>query len=181
MNSLLPSHARGLGDAEELDAVAEFPGHLEVEGYQPLDPLGGDGLEGPARAKGHAGEQGQLVGGVDALDVEGRVRLGVAQLLGLLQDDLELLAGPLHLGQHEVGGPVQDAVDALDAIGREALAQRAQDRNPAADRGLEGDADALLRSRLEDLRPCTASSALLAVTTCLPPEMASRVSLRAKS
>ena len=42
-----------------------------------------DGVEIDPAAKGKPGKDAQLVGGVDAVDVEARVGLGVAQPLGL--------------------------------------------------------------------------------------------------
>ena len=50
-----------------------------------LDALDVDLVEGDLRAEGERGQQRQLVGGVEAADVEARVGLGVALGLRLLQ------------------------------------------------------------------------------------------------
>src|SRR3546814_4865870 len=57
-----------------------------------------------------------------------------------------LVAG--HAGQDVVAGAVEDAVDAVDAVGGEALAQALDDGNAAGHRGLvaDGAADALGQS-----------------------------------
>ena len=54
----------------------------------------------------------QLVRRVDAVDVEARVGLGVAQLLRVGQHFGEFPAALAHLGQDVVAGAVQDAGDA---------------------------------------------------------------------
>ena len=116
-------------------------GHLEVDGQQPPDALRRDLLERHLRAVGHGREQRELVRRVDPLDVERRVGLRVAELLRAGEDRVERLTGPLHLRQHVVRGSVQDAEHALDHVGREPFAQRAQDRDAAAHAGLEGHVD----------------------------------------
>jgi hypothetical protein len=83
------------------------------------------------------------VRGVHAFDVEGRVGLGVAQALRLFQHHVEVQPLVAHLGQDEVGGAVDDAGDPLDAVGRQALAQRLDDRDAAGHGGLEGHHHAL--------------------------------------
>ena len=53
-------------------------------------------------AEGDRRQDGQLVRGVDALDVEGRIGLGVAEPLRLLEHGVERRALVAHLGQDEV-------------------------------------------------------------------------------
>src|SRR3546814_3906104 len=111
-------------------------------------------------AEGQRGENGKLVRGVGAVDVEAGVGLRVAEPLRLGQHALEVLSGggrlrgggtvlvAGHAGQDVVAGAVEDAVDAVDAVGGEALAQALDDGNAAGHRGLvaDGAADALGQS-----------------------------------
>ncbi len=91
---------------------------------------------------------------------------------------VEVQALVAHLGQDEVGGAVDDAGDPLDAVGRQAFAQRLDDRDAAGHRGLEGRPSRPWPGAAAKISvPCTASSALLAVTTCLPAAMASSTSV----
>ena len=76
-------------DAEELDAVAEVVGRLDAGLTDRSDALDVDLVEGDPRSERQAGQQRQLVGSVEAVHVEGRVGLGVALLLGLLEDIAE--------------------------------------------------------------------------------------------
>ena len=71
------------------------------------------------------------MGGVDPVDVEAGVRLGIAQALGIGQHIGEFAARLAHLRQDVIAGAVQDAVDALDAIGCQPLAQGLDDGNAA--------------------------------------------------
>ena len=102
-------------------------------------------------AEGQRREDGNLVRGVHALDVECRVGLGIAQALRLLEHDIEGHALVAHFGEDEVGGAVDDAGDPLNAVGGEAFAHGLDDRNAARHRRLEGDHDALLVRGGEDL------------------------------
>ena len=160
--------ARALGDAEQLDAVAEFVGHLQVERRDRRDALDMDRLGVDLGAEGEARQDGELVGGVEAVDVEGRVGLRIAEALRVLQAVVEGQPLQLHAGEDVVAGAVEDAVDARDGIAGERFAQRLDDRDAAGDRGLEGERDAVLFGQRRKRAPCWASSALLAVTTGLP-------------
>ena len=88
---------------------------------------------------------------VRAVDVEARVGLGVAQILGSLHAGLVWFAALLHLGQDEVAGPVHDAEQRVDPVGAKALAQRPQHRNGSPHAALEGDRGPLGGGQREDL------------------------------
>ena len=101
-------------------------------------------------AEGRAGQHRELVRGIDAVDVEARIGLGVARGLRLGQHDVEVAPGLAHRRQDVVAGAVEDAVEALHAVADQALAQRLDDRDAARDRRLEGeDALPLLGRRRE--------------------------------
>ena len=84
------------GDAEQLDAVAELVGERDVHGRDVADALDVDGGEAWPAAEGQGRQQRELVRGVDAVDVEGGVGLGVAQRLRLGQHVGEVAAGLAH-------------------------------------------------------------------------------------
>ena len=63
---------------------------------------------GPER---RAGQHRELVGGVDAVDVEAGIGLGVARRLRFGQHDVEVAAGLAHGRQDVVAGAVEDAVE----------------------------------------------------------------------
>ena len=86
-----------------------------------FDPLDVDLVEGHARAEGEARQQCQLVGGVEAADVEGGIGFGVALGLGFLEDVAERAMLFQHLREDVIAGAVEDAVDAADLIGGQAL------------------------------------------------------------
>ena len=90
----------------------------------------------------------ELLRGVVALDVEGRIGLGVAEPLRVLQAVGERQPLLLHARQDVVAGAVEDAVDARDRIAGQRLAQRLDDRDAAGDRRLEVERDALLLGEL---------------------------------
>ncbi len=79
------------------------------------------------------------MGRVDAVDVEARVGLGVAQRLRLGQDVGEVAAGLAHRRQDVVRGAIEDAVDALQPVRGQAFPQGLDDRDAARDGRLEGE------------------------------------------
>ena len=81
---------------------------------------------------------------VVALDVEGRIGLGIAQPLRILQAGVEGQALGFHAGQDVVAGAVEDAEDAGDRIAGHRLAHRLDDRDAAGDRRLVVEQHALL-------------------------------------
>ena len=109
-----------------------------------LDAFDVDLVERDVGAEGEAGQQGQLVGGIEAADVERRIGFGVALGLRLLQHVGERAALLLHRGQDVIAGAVEDAVDARDLVADQRLAQRLDDRDAAGDRRLEIQRDAVL-------------------------------------
>ena len=173
VDALLDAALAACRDAEQLDAVAELVRRLQVGGGDRLDALDMDRLGVDLGAEGKAGQDGELVGGVEAADVEGRVGLGIAEALRVREAIVEGQALRLHPRQDVVAGAVEDAVDALDRIADEALAQRLDDRDAASDRRLEVQRDAgLSRPGGPDRRHGGPASALLAVTTGLPASSA---------
>ena len=129
------------GDAQQLDAVTEFRGEGDIDRGDAADALDVHRVERHRPAEGERRQDGQLVRRVDAVDVEGGVGLGVAQLLGVGQDFGEFPAAFAHLRQDVVAGAVENAGDALDAVGGQAFADRLDHRDAAGDRGLEGERD----------------------------------------
>ena len=69
MHPALDTIGGQLGDAEKLDAIAQFFGEADVDGGDMTDALDVDGGQIEGAAEGDAGEDGELMGGIDALDV----------------------------------------------------------------------------------------------------------------
>ena len=151
VHAQLDAMLTALGDAQQLDAVAQLLGITDVHRLQRADALDMRLVELHRHAKGDGAHDGRLVGGIDALDVEGGVGFGVAQALRLLEHDAEVEPLRAHLGQDEVGGAVDDAGDPFDAVRGQALAQRLDDRDAAGHGGFERDHHALVAGGGEDL------------------------------
>jgi hypothetical protein len=74
-----------LGDGQQFDAVAELGGELDVHGGDFGDSLDVDIVEIDLHAESQGRENGQLVGRILSLDVQGRIGLGITLGLGLGQ------------------------------------------------------------------------------------------------
>ena len=98
---------------------------------------------GPESDRGHDRRLGT---GVVALDVRGRVTLGVAQLLGLGQRVGVAGASSDIRVRMKLVVPLTMPVTRRTCLARQRFAQRAQDRDAAGDSGLEEQVDLGMRS-----------------------------------
>ena len=139
------------GDGEQLDDEAQLAGVLDVAGLDGLDPLAVDvGRRAPG-VKGDAAEDDELGGGVGAAHVGRGIGLGVPGGLGLRQNLVVVPLAAGHAREDVVGRAVEDAVEALDMVGHEPVAQGADDGDPAGDAGLEEEIDVALGGQVEQL------------------------------
>ena len=129
----------GADDAEEFDDVAEVFGEADVDAANHFDAADVNlfGIDG--ETVGEGGEEDGLVGGVPAVDVEGGVGFGVAEVLGFLEGVLIGEAGLGHAFEDVVGGAVDDAGDGLDAVADEAVLDGLDDGDAPGHGGFEVD------------------------------------------
>ncbi len=139
------------GDTQVLDAEAELPGIGHVLEVQIADALGIDLFKLQGNTEGQGGQDHQLMGGVGAVHVKGRVRLGIAQHLGLLQGLAEGDTPLLHGGEDIVAGAVDNARQPLDAVGPQAFPQCLDNGDAAGNGTLEHHHHRLLAGGLEYL------------------------------
>ena len=118
---------------------------------------GGDG-----GAERDAGDDRGLGPGVVALHVGGRVGLGVAQRLSLGEGVGVRGARLGHPGEDVVGGAVDDAHHAGDALPHQRLAERTDDRDAPGHRRLEEQVDPGALGGLEELGPVLGEQLLVA-------------------
>ncbi|MCK7541471.1 MAG: hypothetical protein MZV63_66600 [Marinilabiliales bacterium] len=150
-----------LGVADELVAEALGLGRLDVGLGDRGDALAGDVGRLERAAEEDVGQDDDLGQGVEALDVGGRVGLGVAQLLGQGQGGAVVHALGLHLAQDEVGRPVEDALDLQDRVPGQAGFGEVEDRRAAHDRALDPELEAVLAGQLADLAVVEGGRALV--------------------
>ena len=88
--------APAAGDTQQLDPVAELDGEADVHRAHVADALHMHGVEIDRAAEHHAGQDRELVGRVDPVDVGRGIGLRVAEPLRLGEHGVELprLAGP---------------------------------------------------------------------------------------
>ena len=143
----------GHGDGQGLDGVAQFGGVTKVLRGQAADALGVNGVVGDGAMEGEAAQYGQLVGGVDALNVVGGIRFGVAPGLGFGEGGGEGRLALRHLGQDVVGGAVDDGTDGTDVVGEQVGHQAAHDGDAAAGGGFKEQVDLLRLGQSQQGRP----------------------------
>ena len=124
------------GDAEQLNGVAEFACLGDVLGADGTDALLVYVVGGHTGAKADGGEDRRFAGGVEAVDVGGRVGLGIA--LGLRVGEHVGVIGTLgvHARQDVVGGTVENTGDGQDLVAHQVVLKRAHDGDAAAAAGL---------------------------------------------
>ena len=151
MHPRLYSLAIAFADGQKLDPVTEVPGKIYVQAGDLADPFGMDILEFDAGSEAEGEQEGELVRGIDPLDVEGRVRFGIAEFLCLFQDLREIRRVLGHPGEDIVAGAVQDAEHGEEAVGGEVPPDGGEHRDAAAHRRLIEHLDPFLCRRRIDL------------------------------
>ena len=116
MHALLDALLGAHGDAEQLDPVAELVGGIEILGRDRGNAFDKHRVGIDAGAEREARHDGELLRGVEALDVEGRIGLRIAEALRVLEALGEGQLLLLHAGEDVVAGAVEDAVDARERV-----------------------------------------------------------------
>ena len=111
MNAYLDLVALASDDGKKLYAAAEIGGAPYVDRIEVPYALHLHLVECGLEAVGKCGKYASLVGGVEAVYVELRIRLGVAELLRIGEDLLERTAFILHPREDVVARAVEDSVD----------------------------------------------------------------------
>ena len=137
MHALLDAMRGSFGDAQELYAKAQFVGGAQVGERDGLDSFDRNRARVDLRPEGERGQDGELVRGVEAADVKGRIGLRIAKPLSFAEADLEREIVGLHARQDVVASAVENAGNPLNRVPGQALAERLDDGYAAADRGLE--------------------------------------------
>ena len=104
----------GLGD--QLDAVSKVMRQVNIGQLHPTDALNLGRREIGATAKGQRGQQGDLVAGIEAAHVHGRVSLGVSLGLGLGQHIGKSPPAGFHFGQDVIAGAVENPGDRIKGV-----------------------------------------------------------------
>ena len=153
MHASLDATGMTLRVSDELDRETQFARVAEVDGFDPLDALAKDVVRPHLDLIRDGREDGELVGGVEAPDVVGRVGLGVPGLLRFAQCVRHRHPLRGHPPEDVVRGPVDHCGHTFDPVGLEVGPKRADQRDAAADRGFEVDVDVFLRGLVEQLGP----------------------------
>ncbi len=136
-----PDGVVDLGNAQQLDDVAQSPRHGDVAGGDATDAfvvhVAGDHLRSE-RDRRHDRRLGR---GIETFDVGRGITLGESQRLRLGEGDAVVGAFLRHLGEDEVGGAVDDPHHTGDRLAAQALAQHADDRDAAGNGGFEQQVD----------------------------------------
>ncbi len=151
MHAHLHAVAAGLDDAEQFHAVAEQLRKADVARGERLDAFHEDLLRRHPEAIRQRSEDDRLVRGIAAIHIERGIGLGIARRLRLGERSGEAHLILRHPREDVVARAVDDAVDRLDVVADEGLANRFDDRNPTTDRRLEEHRHAMRRRRREDL------------------------------
>ena len=98
--------------AKQLDAVAKLAGGIEIGERDRGDALDINRVGIDLGAESQARQDGKLLRGVVAFDIERRIGFGIAEALGLAQALIESEPVLLHAREDVIAGAVEDAVDA---------------------------------------------------------------------
>jgi hypothetical protein len=124
---------------EEFDRVAELAGVFKVLDIERIDADAGNFAPIDPCTEGEVGEDRQLLGRVTPIHIHRRVGFGITQPLGLGDGVGVGGAEAVHLGQDVIARAVQDPFERFDGVGRKALGNVRDDRDPAGDGRFESD------------------------------------------
>src|SRR5690606_39077612 len=105
-----------LGNGEQLHPETELRRKGDVRRADLVDTFDMHIVEIDFRTEGEARKNGKLVRRVYSTDIAGRVGLGIAKRLRVLQHVAKVAARRVHLGEDVIAGTVQNAVDAADLV-----------------------------------------------------------------
>ena len=151
VHALLDAAVRHQRDAEQLDAVAEIVGRLDVGLRHAFNALDVDLVERHTGAEGEARQQGELVRGVETADVEAGIGFRIALRLRFLEHVGKGAMLLEHLREDVVAGAVENAVDAPDFIAGERFPHGLDDRDAASDRRLEVEGNVVFLGKPREL------------------------------
>src|SRR6185312_2811367 len=125
---------------QELDDVAELFGELDIGGLKLFDAFDGDVAFGHSNIKCQPGQDGELLSGVAAGDVEGWIGFGKTEALRFLESFGVAPAVAGHAREDGVAGAIDDSDEGVNSIGDQAAANSVNDRDPTAATGFKGNA-----------------------------------------
>src|SRR5947209_5255158 len=96
MHALLDALARALRDAEQFDAEAEIFRRFDVGERDSFDALDVNRIGVDRRAERKRGQDRELMRGIEAPDIKGRIGFGITEALRLLQTLIERQLLALH-------------------------------------------------------------------------------------
>ena len=178
MHAQLDAFRRVLGDPKQLDPVTKLFSVLDINRFELGDPFDVGLVEAHWITKGYGTHQRQLVGRIDALDVEGRIGFCIAQPLRLLENGIKRQTLAPHFGKNEVRRAVDDPGNPFDVIRGQSLTQRLDDRDAPSHRRLERHHDAIFLRGSKNLVTVLGQQGLvgrdhmLAVFDCLEHQFA---------
>ena len=105
-----------LGDGEQLDHKTHIPRGRHIVSRHIGDPLDVHISQRHPRMEGQLGQDRGLRRGVMAVHIQRRIGFQISEGVGLSENVGVLHTLLVHLGEHEVGGAVDDAHDFADTI-----------------------------------------------------------------
>ncbi len=121
--------------AEELHAVAELPGKVDIHAIQIADALDRHGRVRVIQPPGEADKQHEFMGGVKTVNIQCGVRLRVAVFLRAAQGRREVHAPTRHFRKNKIGRAVENAFNRQDTVAGQAVLQRLDDGDAAGHAG----------------------------------------------
>ena len=139
-----------LGDGQQLDDISRLARFLNLFQGDPGNSLAIHRFDRHVRVERERGEDGCLLGGIESLDVSGRVGFGVSQFGRHREGGLHRFTVGVDAVENEVRRTVDDSENAVDTVTGQRLAQRANNRNGSSDGGFVKDLRADLSCRVKD-------------------------------
>ena len=134
------------------NGAIEFARVNEIDGLDSGDRRARNLVAAHLQAQAGLGEDDQLGAGIESLNIIAGIGLRESAFLSLLQGCVKTGAVGFHLGEDEIAGSVEDALDFIEAVAGQAFLNGDDGRDAAGDGGAEFDALAHLASQFSKIR-----------------------------
>ena len=140
-----------LGNGQKLNDIAQLLGIADICRFDPGNALYGHLIQPNTAVEGNGSQDSGLSGSIQSLHISSRIGLGIALGLGILQHNIIVGSLIRHLGQHIIGGTIDNAHNLGNLVARETFLQRGDNWNTAAYAGLKAEIHTLGLCHLKEL------------------------------
>ena len=181
MHAHLNATAHHAGYAEQFDSITEFAGKIDIQCGDVRDTLFENIAGRDALAKRETTEKRELLSRIRAIDIHGGIGFGKPFVLCFFEHGTKVLSGFCHSGEDVVRRAVEDAVNRLNIVGDQTLAERLDNGNATTHTGFKAESNIIFNRCLKKAiaafgkKSFVRRNHIFAILKCREDEIISRI------